>query len=165
MSNVVIGGAFLLDSRVTTVNRGDSGYPWSIWYRILHEIIITLEVTIFLNWASGDLRRICMSRDLLSRLCPGSIDAVRLLLSVVGHAPDLRAIARLRSMDVSATDPGAGQILIEHKEVAMHAAILTGPGRLLQADKQQFWTAAAGESALRVDDVHTDGTSLLRNVS
>ncbi len=47
----------------------------------------------------------------------------------------------------------------------MHAAVLTKSGRTLQADAEQFWAAAAGESALRVDDLHTDGASLLRDVS
>ena len=114
---------------------------------------------------SADLRRICMSRDVLTRLCPGSADAVRLLLSVVGHAPDLRAVARLRSMDVLLTDPPLRRVVIEHQEVAMHAGVLTKTGRLLQGNDEQFWTAASVASALRVDDVHTDGASLLRNVS
>jgi hypothetical protein len=114
---------------------------------------------------SADLRRICMSRDVLARLCPASVDAVRLLLSVVGHAPDLRSVAQLRSMDVLPTDPPLGRVVIEHKEVVMHAAVLTKTGRLLQSDDEQFWAAASVESALRVEDVHTDGASLLRNVS
>lgn len=121
--------------------------------------------SIFLAWVSADLRRICMSCDVLARLCPGSVDAVRLLLSVVGHAPDLRSVARLRSMDVLLTDPPLGRVVIEHEEVVMHGAVLTKAGRLLQGTDEQFWTAASAASALRVDDVHTDGASVLRNVS
>jgi hypothetical protein len=119
---------------------------------------------IFLAWLSADLRRICTSRDVLTRVCPASVDAVRLLLSVVGHAPDLRAVDRLRSMEVLPTDPALGRVVVEHKEVVMHAAVLTKSGRVLQGDAEEFWTAASAESALRVDDVHTDGASLLRNV-
>jgi hypothetical protein len=90
---------------------------------------------------------------------------MRLLLSVVAHAPDLRSIARLRSMGVLPAEPSHGGIVIEHEEVVMHAAVLTKGGRVLQAETEQFWTAAGGESALRVDDLHADGASLLRDVS
>ena len=68
-------------------------------------------------------------------------------------------------MEVRPTDPALGRVVVEHKEVVMHAAVLTKTGRVLLSDEEEFWTAAPRESALRVDDVHTDGASLLRNVS
>lgn len=94
-----------------------------------------------------------------------SADAVRLLLSVVGHAPDLRTINRLRSMAVRSVDPALGRVIVEHKEVVMHAAVLNKGGRVLLGEGEEFWAAASTASALRVDDLHSEGSSLLRNVS
>lgn len=119
--------------------------------------------TIFLAWMSPDLRRICTSGDLLTRACPASVEAVRLLLSVVGHAADLRAVTRLRSMHIQPIDAAVGRIVVEHKEAAMHAVVLTKTGHVLRGDPVDYWTAMSTQAALRVDDVHAAGTSLLRH--
>ena len=118
---------------------------------------------IFLAWMSPDLRRICTSGDLLTRACPASADAVRLLLSVVGHAADLRSVSRLRSVHVQPIDVAVGRIIVEHKEAAMHAVVLTKAGTVLRGDPANYWTGMSTQAALRVDDVHAAGTSLLRH--
>ncbi|TQR84291.1 hypothetical protein D8S82_22340 [Mycobacterium hodleri] len=118
---------------------------------------------IFLAWMSPDLRRICTSGDLLTRACPASAEAVRLLLSVVGHAADLRALTRLRSVYIQPVDAAVGRIVVEHKEAAMHAVVLTKTGHVLRGDRVDYWTGMSTQAALRVDDVHAAGTSLLRH--
>ena len=115
---------------------------------------------------SADLRRLCSSADALTRVCPASSEAVRLLLSVVAHAPDLRSIGRLRSMGIQPTNSALGRVAIGHKEVEMHAVVLTNSGRVLHSHSAgDFWVQASVQSALRVDDVYTSGISLLRDVS
>jgi hypothetical protein len=116
-----------------------------------------------LAWISVDLRRICATRDALTRLCPASADAVRLVLSVVAHAADLDAVARLRSIEVRVTDKPAGRIVVQHQEVAMHAAVLTKTGHVLAGEDARSWAVLSAQTALLVADLHTDGASLLRN--
>ena len=118
---------------------------------------------IFLAWMSPDLRRICTSGDLLTRACPASADAVRLLLSVVGHAADLSSVTRLRSVHVQLTDAAVSRIVVEHKEAAMHAVVLTKTGHVLRGDPVDYWTGMSAQGSLRVDDVHAAGASLLRH--
>ncbi|MCV7094254.1 hypothetical protein [Mycobacterium kubicae] len=72
-------------------------------------------------------------------------------------------MARLRSIGIRLTDPAQGRIVVEHKEVGMHAAVLNRSGRVLEGDGESFWTAALQSSALRVDDIRVDGTSFMRN--
>ncbi|KMO71110.1 hypothetical protein [Mycolicibacterium chlorophenolicum] len=112
---------------------------------------------------SPDLRRICTSGDLLTRTCPASADAVRLLLSVVGHAADLRSVSRLRSVHVQPIDAAVSRIVVEHKEAAMHAVVLTKTGHVHRGDDPgDYWTGMSTQGSLRVDDIRAAGTSLLR---
>lgn len=108
---------------------------------------------------------ICATRHALTRLCPASADAVRLLLSVVAHAVDLGSVTRLRSVEVRPTEVAAGQIVIEHREVTMHAAVLAKNGHVLRTDAADAWATLSAQSALLVDDLHASGASLLRNAS
>jgi hypothetical protein len=117
---------------------------------------------IFLAWSSPDVHRVCASGDALAKACPSPV-AARLLLSVIAHAPTLFAVARLRSIGVRPTDPATGRIVVEHKEVVMHAAVLNRSGHALEGKTEAFWTAALQSTALRVDDIRVDGTSLVRN--
>lgn len=119
-----------------------------------------------LAWASASLHAACRSGDALSARWPDDSDAAKLLLSAITHAQDLREVSELRSVTVTPPRTTTPEVGVSLEEVVLKALVLTPPGHHVEpVPPEQFWSRAAGATALMVLDMQARGLALVRTAS
>lgn len=111
----------------------------------------------YLAWTSEVARQICSSKNGLVELWPGSARRAQTLLTVIGHAPDLNTLRRLRSVVVRLGDeaglasPG---LSISLEEVEMHVSAIAETGEVLAPnDHYTAWNDLGVARALLVHEI------------
>lgn len=116
----------------------------------------------FLDWSSESLKDCCFSRARLREIAGDQAAAAEDLLHLVSHAPTLTHLGTLRSLRI---DVDSGGLTLSMEEVEMRAHTLGPDGTTQPIANQASLLEHASSEALRVDDLHVRGRSILRHSS